>query len=343
MKSRPHRLRSSSRPAGRRDGRNSVRTLALLVLALGGVIAATRPARLTALVAAPPAVLAPVATAEPAGISRAVDLTVALPGDSVPMPLDLGVDSTGLRYEWVAVGDTVRQAFMLPVIRFPLYAPGKPGYYRLALMRDSQRVVLSRPMLAVMVPFQEKRAGRINKYRIGTYRAERAGAGSHPSGFLVVHPGDADLQVSSHLRLGDFITHDAQRGVWPKYLALDPRLLDKLELVVAELERRFSRSDGVQFEIDVHSGFRTPSYNRTVPLSADESRHQFGDAADVTFDVDGDGRTTRADITAIVQAVDTVEADYPELVGGLGIYTSRRFSTPYVHIDTRGDRTRWRG
>ena len=315
----------------------------LLAVALGGVVAATRPTRLTALVPAPSPVLAPIATAEPAGISRAVDLTVALPGDSVRMPLDLGPDSTGLRYEWVAVGDTARSAFLMSLVRFPLYAPGKPGYYHLALMRDSQRVVLREPMLAVMVPFQEKRSGLINGYRIGTYRGEQADANSHPAGFLVVHRKDADLSVSAHLRLRDFMAHDGQRGIWPKYLALDPRLLDKLELVVAELERRFTRSGAMQLQIDVHSGFRTPSYNRTVPLAAAESRHQFGDAADVTFDANGDGRTTRADISAIVQAVDTVEARHPDLVGGLGIYTSRRYFTPYVHIDTRGERTRWRG
>ncbi|MGH7668170.1 MAG: hypothetical protein ACRENQ_01655, partial [Gemmatimonadaceae bacterium] len=207
----------------------------------------------------------------------------------------------------------------------------------------SQQVVIDEPMLAVMVPFQEKRGGRIDQYRIGTYPDERGGPASHPAGFLVVRSGDADLSVSSHLRLGEFISHDSQRGIWPKYLALDPRLLDKLELVVSELERRFGRTDGMQLQIEVRSGFRTPYYNRTVPRAADESRHQFGDAADVTFDVNGDGRTTPADITAIVRAVDTVEARYPELVGGLGIYTSRRYVTPYVHIDTRGARTRWRG
>ncbi len=330
-------------PAARRGRKRPTRTLALLALVLGGVVAATRPTRLTALVPTPPPILAPLATAAPAGVSRAVDLTVALPGDSVLLPLDLGPDSTGLRYEWVAVGDTVRPAFMLPLVGFPLYAPGAPGYYHLALMRDSQRVVLQEPTLAVMVPFQEKHSGQINGYRIGVYRGERGGATSHPKGFLVVRPNDTDLPVSAHLRLGDFVAHDGQGRVWPKYVALDPRLLDKLELVVAELERRFTRSGGMQLQVDVHSGFRTPSYNRTVPLAADDSRHQFGDAADVTFDADGDGRTTRADITAIVQAVDSVEAEYPALVGGLGIYTSRRYATPYVHIDTRGERIRWRG
>jgi hypothetical protein len=30
-------------------------------------------------------------------------------------------------------------------------------------------------------------------------------------------------------------------------------------------------------------------------------------------------------------------------VGGLGLYTSRRYRTPYVHIDARGKRSRWQG
>ena len=34
---------------------------------------------------------------------------------------------------------------------------------------------------------------------------------------------------------------------------------------------------------------------------------------------------------------------HPELAGGLGVYSSRRFSTPYCHIDARGERKRWRG
>ena len=36
-------------------------------------------------------------------------------------------------------------------------------------------------------------------------------------------------------------------------------------------------------------------------------------------------------------------AEFARLVGGLGIYTSRRYRTPYLHIDVRGKRSRWRG
>ena len=308
-------------------------------------MALTRPAKLTALVSAPAPirVLGPMATPERAGVSGEVGLTVALPGDSVRLPIALGADSSRLSYAWVPIGDTLRHALAKPIGRFPLYAPAKPGFYHLALVRDTEQLVIDQSMLAVMVPFQEKRAGRINAYRIGTYRGEQTSRAAHPRGFLIVRPSDAELPVSAHLRLGDFLAHDAQQGVWPKYLALDPRLLDKLELVIAELERASDRSDAMQMEIDVHSGFRPPQYNRTVPRAADDSRHQFGDAADVALDVNGDGRITDTDVTAIVQAVDAVEASHPELAGGLGVYTSRRYSTPYVHIDTRGTRSRWRG
>jgi uncharacterized protein YcbK (DUF882 family) len=342
-KSRPTRPRSfryrSRKSRIARRARHAAFAVALL--AVGGAMA--QPAKLKALVlsrAAEPAVLA---TPEAMGFSHSVDLTVALPGDSVHIPLDLGPDSNGVRYEWVRDGDSVQMALSLPLDRRPLYAPARPGFYHLALVRDTQELVLDTPTLGVMVPFEEKRGGEIDGYRIGTYRGERHGDEPRPDGFLVVTPADTGLAVSDHLRVSDFVTHDWQTDVWPKYVALRPRLLDKLELVMAQLERGTARREPMQLDLDVHSGFRTPLYNRTVPRAADDSRHQYGDAADVTLDANGDGRIDTADIEAIVQAVDAVEAAHPELVGGLGIYTSRRYPTPYVHIDTRGERKRWRG
>jgi hypothetical protein len=38
-----------------------------------------------------------------------------------------------------------------------------------------------------------------------------------------------------------------------------------------------------------------------------------------------------------------VEDEHPDLVGGLGLYVSHLYRTPYVHIDTRGTRSRWKG
>ena len=39
--------------------------------------------------------------------------------------------------------------------------------------------------------------------------------------------------------------------------------------------------------------------------------------------------------------VDRVEAKYPELVGGAGIYRDNGVHGPFIHIDARGKRARW--
>jgi uncharacterized protein YcbK (DUF882 family) len=94
---------------------------------------------------------------------------------------------------------------------------------------------------------------------------------------------------------------------------------------------------------DVHSGFRAPAHNAGVWGAARDSRHQYGDAADVAIDANGDGRVTETDELLVARAVDQVELEHPELVGGLGLYTSPDYQTPYVHIDARGKRMRWKG
>src|SRR5207237_8402060 len=98
--------------------------------------------------------------------------------------------------------------------------------------------------------------------------------------------------------------------------------------------------------------FRTPAHNFAVrgEGSARDSRHQFGDAADVFIDQDGngkmsdlngDGRVNFADVKMILDAVERVEASYPDLVGGTGLYADRGLSGPFAHIDVRGTRARW--
>jgi uncharacterized protein YcbK (DUF882 family) len=151
-----------------------------------------------------------------------------------------------------------------------------------------------------------------------------------------VRPQNSELAVSTHFRLADFLTHDGQER-WPRYLALDPRILDKVELVLAHLGVREH-----DMPMKVSSGFRTPLHNNRVPRAASDSRHQYGDAADLAIDVDGDGRVTYLDVLAVARAVELTERDHPELVGGLGLYGNRGTS-PYVHIDVRGVRKRWKG
>ena len=156
-----------------------------------------------------------------------------------------------------------------------------------------------------------------------------------------MHEEHLDLPLTKHLRVRDFITHDRQT-MWPKYVAVDPRVLDKIELVLRELARRRGE-ESASFMLEVHSGFRTPLHNAGVEGSARDSRHLYGDAADVAIDADGDGQLTLFDAYRVEQAVDWVERAHPELAGGLGVYSSRRYATPYCHIDARGERKRWRG
>jgi hypothetical protein len=196
--------------------------------------------------------------------------------------------------------------------------------------------------LAVLVPSEEKKGAMLRGYRIGTYLAERMrGKTPPPEGFLEITPADVDVPITKHLRVGDFLNHD-QQGVWPSYAAINPKLLDKLELVIAEIAR-WHGDKAMDIEIDVHSGFRAPRHNRGVHRAASDSQHQYGDAADVAIDANGDGRITAIDSRMVALAVEIVELKHPNLVGGLGIYTSGHSSTNYVHIDVRGRRARWRG
>jgi uncharacterized protein YcbK (DUF882 family) len=291
------------------------------------------------------------ASADAFGASGDVKLRFTLPEQQVEFPLAVTDDPSRLRYQWISASDSTDVTAPLPLTGATVVAPSRAGFYQLALIHrspdDSSQTIRERvvePTLAVMVPFAEKAAGLLNGYRIGTYIAERIG-GHHeePEGFLEVNSSNLDLPVSKHFKLGDFITHDGQADVWPKYVALNPRLLDKLELVVAEVAKMRGVSPDSLTMLDVHSGFRTPAHNAHVERAARDSRHQYGDAADVVIDADGDGQFTRKDSRIVASAVDSVEEAHPELIGGLGLYTSGRYRTSYVHIDARGHRSRWRG
>jgi hypothetical protein len=286
------------------------------------------------------------ATLNAFGDSREVRFRFTLPGGEVEFPIEVSGDPSTLVYEWVGTRDSLLNGNMRPVDGAAFVAPSKPGFYHLVVIRGTERHIIPEPTLAVMVPFRQKVGATLNGYRIGTYLAERLHHSDHPDGFLEVREGDVDLKVSKHLRLGDFITHDGQIDVWPKYVALNPRLLDKLELIFEKLGgslRLPLGADGLGLAVDVHSGFRTPAHNRGVWGAVSDSRHEYGDAADIAVDADGDGRITLHDELLVAQAVERVEEEHPDLVGGLGLYTSGQYRTPYVHIDARGTRSRWKG
>lgn len=202
-----------------------------------------------------------------------------------------------------------------------------------------------------LVPFSEKKKGMLGDYRMGSWPAERRDVSDrydNPAGFIRVTPENRDWRVSEHFRLGDFLTKD-QFTTWPKYLVLQERLVDKLELVIGALNKR-----GVNvMKLSVMSGFRTPQYNEKgvgAGGRSEVSRHQYGDAADVYVDndysgsmddINGDGRVTIADAQFLAQVADQVEKEHPELTGGVGIYQATGAHGPFVHIDVRGVKARW--
>ena len=273
------------------------------------------------------------------GRSGGIRMRFALAGDRVDFPLQLQVAPDSLTYRWVPLGRTTgpdSSRALTGVLR----APSRAGFYNLTIAGPGGERVVDGMTLAVLVPFSAKRGSLLNGYRIGMYRGERRGLANAPSGFLEVSEGDVALPVSAHFSVADFLTRDEQK-VWPRYAALDPRLLDKLELVFAEISSWNGGSKSAPVDVDVHSGYRTPVHNRAVARAAGDSRHQFGDAADVIVDADRDGRITSKDVKLIGLAVEIVEREHPDLIGGLGQYTKN--GAPYAHIDTRGTRARWRG
>lgn len=287
----------------------------------------------------------PAVNAAPAarGISGDMAMQFARAGDRVAFPLQVNGSPVGFTYQWVRVGSDESGDVARVLDSDTLLAPLGAGFYELVVTRGGVHQRISEPRLAVLVPFELKLGSTLNGYRIGRYPSEwsRGERDEHPAGFAEVRPEQLDLPLTRHLKVRDFITHDAQT-TWPRYIAVDPRVLDKLELVLREIARRRG-SEHMDFDLEVHSGFRTPAHNAGVEGSARDSRHLYGDAADVAIDADGDGRLTIRDAYQVERAVDWVERLHPELTGGLGVYSSRRFATPYCHIDARGERKRWRG
>jgi hypothetical protein len=168
----------------------------------------------------------------------------------------------------------------------------------------------------------------------------------NPSGFIEVTAENQDTRISEHFRVRDFLTK-GQVGTWPKYLVLREELVDKLELVIADLN-----TQGVVVRhMTVMSGFRTPQYNGPGGDGrSGVSRHMYGDAADVFVDNDRngrmddlnrDGRVDHRDAQVILNAVERVERKHPTLAGGVGVYRANSAHGPFAHMDVRGWRARW--
>lgn len=252
---------------------------------------------------------------------------------------------------------------------------GESGKLRAAIRADGDRPGIVKAALAMGTAIREAadfnvitprpasnvRGGRLGLYYLGSWPRARSGKGGKgskggkvaynpPSGFIEVTRDNADTRLSEHFRIRDFLTHD-QQNVWPKYVWVSLRLVDKLELVLDDLKAHGIDPNGVH----VMSGFRTPQYNRgggDLRGRADLSRHMYGDAADIYIDNTGngamddlnrDGRVDIGDARVILAAVNRVERAHPSLIGGCGVYAGNGAHGPFVHIDTRGYPARWIG
>lgn len=202
-----------------------------------------------------------------------------------------------------------------------------------------------------LTPLTAKAGSSWRGYRIGYWPGERPAARASrydlPAGFLEVTPENADLAVSQRFQLRHFLTKD-QQDAWPKVLVLELSLVDKLELIADRLAQ-LGRPDAVR----VMSGFRTPQYNaQGVGRGgrARDSRHMYGDAADIYVDADGngrmddldrDGRVTIKDARWLAKVAEEVGVLYPELAGGIGVYKANAVHGPFVHVDLRGTLVKW--
>jgi hypothetical protein len=233
------------------------------------------------------------------GESEAVRVVVQEPGEALDLGVELPHDA---EIQFVPAPGTTEDT-----TTFIGAPPERAGIWNVVVsMRGAVRQI---PDLNVIttVPLTEARGGRIRGYRIGEWAVPR-GLAAHqrqayavPRSMIEVTPQNMNLQVSQHFRLRDFLTK-GQEDVWPKYVLMSPRLLDKLELTIQELERMGHPVENV----GIISGFRHPHYNLHGgdPRGRGAlSRHMYGDAMDwyvdntrngCMDDLNGDGRWTCA-------------------------------------------------
>ncbi|MEM1114150.1 MAG: D-Ala-D-Ala carboxypeptidase family metallohydrolase [Pseudomonadota bacterium] len=266
----------------------------------------------------------------------------AAPGETIALTLPADIEQTRLLLDG-------RDAGRRDAAQWQVVAPVEPGIYALVIdhLSSSERRELS---LYVGRPASDIRDGQVGDYVIGPEPAahphpDYAHFYSAPEAFFEVSEEGADLAISEHFTLGQFLCKQASG--YPKYLVLDSALLILLEGIVEELQRLGYpvRSLGMI------SAYRTPYYNRRIG-NIPNSRHVYGDAFDFYVDVDGDGRmddingdglSNAGDVDHLYRIVTELKARprYSTLVGGVGRYYPNRHHGGYIHVDTRGFRARW--
>ena len=263
-----------------------------------------------------------------------------LPGDSIVISND-SHDMPSLAAT-SSVGDLVQKG----IGTWCWHAPQNPGIFNIDVIQNEQQDTLYIQAF-VLIPFRQLKKTLLNGYEIGHYpeiQLHGLSNYAYPKGFIKVTEKNQDIWLSPHFQLKQFLCKQA--GV-PQYIVLRPKLIIKLELILSKLnEMGFSLKT-----LHIMSGYRTPVYNRAIG-NVKYSRHIYGDAADIFIDEDednqmddlnNDGQINFQDAEWLFDQIDAW-SDLPEfepLIGGLSAYPATSAHGPFVHVDTRGFRTRW--
>jgi len=252
------------------------------------------------------------------------------------------------------------------------FTPRQPGLYRLAWRSGNDNDPAKMLNVLVLNRAERREADRRTVVRvlnqdIGSYgdpkesRIEKiqqhARRYQPPEYFTVLGPETLQLKVGRNLELGQLIAFIDRRGTDGKKIYTTTRhtnvlppskaLCDKLSLLMERLQ-----AQGVKVtRFWITSGFRTPSYNRSIGGAA-YSRHCYGDAVDLVIDengdrrmddLNGDGRIDKLDGLVIAQACQALEREGAVVVGGIGIYEwdAEDSVRSHVHLDCRGYPARW--
>jgi hypothetical protein len=300
-----------------------------------------------------------------------VNSAFALPGET----MTLSVGRVSGRNEYVV--QTTLDALQTGPNTWTWKAPREVGIYPINISHSDESTTAQLNVF-VMAPLTLARNGTLNGYRIGQYPTKvrrQLSTYTLPRGLIEVTKENENILVSPHFRLRQFLCK--QEGAYPKYIALDPRLLVVLEAILLKINERGHHSP----TLSIMSGYRTPYYNRAIGNSTTYSRHLWGDAADIFVDsnprdgemddFNNDGVINIRDTEVLHDIVSEMYAprarrfladsfsnkpilqqlvlnsyadDAPQqklLTGGLARYRPTSSHGPFVHVDVRGIFTRW--
>jgi hypothetical protein len=259
---------------------------------------------------------------------------VAMPGETLTLRLaDGGEDAS-----WVFEGGSPARASGSSVV---WTAPRSHGVLSMDVETADASCAFS-----VILPVDSRRwrTESLNSFPIGSY-GDGNDRSALPSHFVELTAGNSGTRLSTHMSLGEFLGHI--EGAYPQYMALDMRLIDKIETGL----RMMSEEHLCPLDVAIISGFRTPVYNRRIGNETDRSLHLYGGAADIWVesfppnglmdDVDRNKRVDVFDGEFVVETFRTAEALGLCSVGGISAYRWTSTHGPFVHVDVRGSQASW--